>query len=111
MLTNKDIEKLKETFATKEDVCGIKEDVCGIKEDLKRFATKQELKGFKEEILRHFDVVAEDIVNTTKLAMEQISANSEKLNNHEDRIEKLEALKTDVSILKTKMTAVEAKVG
>jgi hypothetical protein len=100
MITDKDVEKLKETFATKED--------------LKQFATKEEMKNFKEEIIRHFDVVAEDIKSSNKLAAEQVSANTEKLAKHEKRIEKLETLKTDISLLNTRMAAVEAlesKIG
>ncbi len=87
MLTNKDVDKLKETFATKE-----------------------ELKSLKEEITRHFDVVAEDIISSNKLVLEQFSTHTEKIANHEERIEKFETVKTDVSIIKTRVIALEAKV-
>lgn len=56
MITNKDVEKLKETFATKED--------------LKQFATKEDLKTSMEETKRHFDVVAEDIKSSITLLAE-----------------------------------------
>jgi hypothetical protein len=59
MITNKDVEKLKKTFATKED--------------LKHFATKEELSDSTEDIKRHFDVVAEDLKNSIGLLAEQIS--------------------------------------
>lgn len=92
MITDKDVEKLKGTFATKED--------------LKRFATKEDLKNSIDEAKRHFDVVAEGIISSNKLVLEQFSINTEKLADHE---EKIENLTTDVSVLKTKMTAQEAK--
>jgi len=56
MITNKDVKKLKETFATKED--------------LKRFATKEEMKNSAEEVKRHFDVVAEDIKGEFRIVAE-----------------------------------------
>ncbi|MDD5593455.1 MAG: hypothetical protein PHG97_01770 [Candidatus Margulisbacteria bacterium] len=40
-ITNKDVEKLKEVFATKEDLKSF-----ATKEDLKSFATKEDLKAF-----------------------------------------------------------------
>lgn len=100
MITNKDVEKLKETFATKED--------------LKQFATKKELQSFKKEVNqkfdetnRHFDVVAEDIKNSIALLAENISAKNSKVDEHE---EKIEALNTDISVLRSRVSAVETKV-
>ncbi len=84
MLTNKDVEKLKETFATKE-----------------------ELKNSAEEVKRHFDVVAEDIKSSIALLAENISAKNSIVDEHE---EKIETLKTDVSVLKSRVSAVEVKV-
>ena len=92
MLTNKDVEKLKETFATKED--------------LKQFATKEEMNRKFKETNRHFDVVAEDLKNTITLLAEQISGKNDKIDDHEEKIENLTA---DVSIFKTKMTAQKAR--
>lgn len=68
MLTNKDVEKLKEQFATKEDL----KQFATKKEMNKRFNTVSEnIKNFKEEIVRHFDVVAEDIKSSNKLVAEK----------------------------------------
>lgn len=103
MITNKDIEKLKETFATKEDL-----EQFATKEDLEQFATKKEMNKRFKETNRHFDVVAEDLKNSIALLAEQISAKNIGSDEHE---KSHETLKTDVSILKTKMTAVEAKIG
>lgn len=87
MLTDKDVEKLKETFTTKE-----------------------EMKQFKEEIIRHFDVVAEDIKSSNKLVSEQVSANTEKLALREEKFKEFETIKTDVSVIKTRVLALETKV-
>lgn len=84
MITNKDVEKLKETFVTKE-----------------------ELKNSTEEVKRHFDVVAEDLKHSITLLAEQISDKNNDADEHE---KSHETLKTNVSILKTRMTAVEAKI-
>ncbi len=84
MITNKDIEKLKETFATKE-----------------------EMKNSAEEVKRHFDVVAEDIKSEFRIVAEQLSSNSDKLNDHDQRINNLDE---EVSMLGIRMTVVEGKV-
>lgn len=94
MLTKKDIEKLKGTFATKED--------------LKQFATKKELKKSAEEVKRHFDVVAEDIKNSITFLAEQMSVKIEKIDEYDGKIENLN---TDVVVLKSRVSAVEVKTG
>ncbi len=92
MISDKDVEKLKGTFATKED--------------LKRFATKEDLKNSTEETKRHFDVVAEDIKSSITLLAEQVSANTEKLTNIEETDKgtqkEIISLKNRVSVLETK---------
>lgn len=93
MITDKDVKKLKETFATKED--------------LKRFATKEDLKISEEETKRHFDVVAEDIKSDFKLLSEQVLTFAEKAAGHEGKIDNLNS---DVSLLKGRVSAVETKI-
>lgn len=88
MLTKKDVEKLKETFATKED-----------------------LKKSAEEIKRHFDVVAEDIKNSIVFLAEQIPNKDDKISKIEEHEEKIENLNTDVVALKSRVSAVEIKDG
>lgn len=83
MITNKDIKKLKETFATKE-----------------------EMKNSAEDVKRHFNVVAEDIKSEFRLIAEQLSSNNDKLNNHNQRINNLDE---EVSMLGIRMTAVEGR--
>lgn len=100
MLTKKDIENLKGTFATKEEM----------KEELKKFATKEEMKDFKEEIIRHFDVVAEGIKNNVAFLVEHISDQNSKLEKIEIHEEKIENLFVDVSALKSRVSAVEASI-
>jgi len=62
-ITNKDIEKLKEHFATKEDLkqFATKEDLkrFATKEDLKQFATKADLEDFRREVRENFATKAE----------------------------------------------------
>lgn len=107
MITNKDVEKLKETFATKKDLERFvtKED---LKENLKRFATKDDLKSSMEEMGRHFDVVAEDIKSEFRLVAEQLSSNNDKLKDHDRKIDNLE---TEVSKLEIRMIVAERKAS
>ncbi|MFA4905877.1 MAG: hypothetical protein WC645_05180 [Candidatus Margulisiibacteriota bacterium] len=60
-ITDKDIEKLKGTFATKDDLdrFATKEDLkrFATKEDLKRFATKDDLAEFKGAVITRLDRV------------------------------------------------------
>lgn len=96
MLTDKDVGKLEGTFATKED--------------LKLLATKEELKNSTKEVKRHFDVVAEDIKSDFKLLSEQVLTFAEKVTEHEEKIKKIETLENNVSVPKTKMGVVEARI-
>lgn len=85
MITNKDVEKLKETFAT-----------------------KKELENSVEEMKRHFDVVAEDIKSEFRLVAEQLSSNNDKLKDHDRKIDNLE---TEVSKLEIRMIVAERKAS
>ena len=56
MITDADIEKLKGTFATKEDLV-----VFATKDDLKAFATKEELGDFRVEVAERLESVETDV--------------------------------------------------
>lgn len=78
-ITKKDIEKLSEVFATKED--------------LKGFATKEDLASLKNEMLTGQDKIMkklEDISIEQKMAYSQSRRQEEKTDNHEIRIKILE---------------------
>jgi chromosome segregation ATPase len=51
---------------------------------------KGDLKKFKDEICRHFDVIAEDLKDNLKIIAEQVGANTEKLQEHDERFNKIE---------------------
>jgi chromosome segregation ATPase len=51
---------------------------------------KEDLKKFKDEICRHFDVIAEDLKDNLKIIAEQVGANTEKLQEHDERFNKIE---------------------
>jgi len=99
-ITNKDIDKLSEifatkkdleNFATKKDLLAIKKDVIGVKDDLVSF--KDEFHGFKNDILASQDKIMkklEDISLEQKMAYSQYKRQDEKLENHERRIVALE---------------------
>ncbi len=65
---------------------------------------KQILSEYKEETNRHFDVVAEDIKSKIEILSEQVVANTEKLEEHDQRFDKIEndlgQVKDDVAIIK-----------
>jgi len=48
-------------------------------------------------IMRHFDVVAEDIKDNIKILAEQVASNTEKLEEHDQRFDKID---DDLSIIK-----------
>jgi len=118
-LTKKDIQLLKGTFATKEDLkrFATKEDLkrFATKEDLKRFATKEDLKRFatKEDLkrfatkddLKRFATkddlmeLKSDLFNKIDPFLKEIMASREEqtvlahqVSEHEDRLEKLEKI-------------------
>jgi len=51
---------------------------------------KEDLKKFKDEICRHFDVIAEDLKDNLKIIAEQVGTNTEKLQEHDERFNKIE---------------------
>lgn len=70
------------------------------------------LEDYKEETKRHFDVVAEDIKGKIETVSEQIASNTEKLEEHDRRFNKidetLETIKLDIEIIKNDL---KQKVG
>lgn len=74
MFTKQDFERLKELFATKDDLKGIKQE---IKEEI-----KEEIIIFKDEILHEIVAFREE--------MAVIIGYSDRIENHDQRIEKLE---------------------
>lgn len=88
-IDKKDIKKLSEVFATKEDLKAF-----ATKEDLKAFATKKDLGNLKGEILVGQDKIMkkiEDITIEQKMAYSQYKRHENKLEDHEKRITSLEA--------------------
>jgi peptidoglycan hydrolase CwlO-like protein len=65
---------------------------------------EENLKQFKDEVIRHFDVVAEDIKDKIGILSEQVSANTEKLEEHDKRFDKIEddlgVIKLDIEVIK-----------
>ncbi|OGB87265.1 hypothetical protein A3H38_03210 [candidate division WOR-1 bacterium RIFCSPLOWO2_02_FULL_46_20] len=92
-ITNKDIEKLSEIFATKDDLKRF-----ATKDDLKRFSTKDDLADLKSEIkddiLTSQDKIMkrlDDIVTEQRMGRLESRRHGEKLEDHETRIATLEA--------------------
>ncbi len=48
------------------------------------------LKDFKNETIRHFDVVAEDLKGDIKMLAEQAASNTEKLEEHDRRFNQID---------------------
>ena len=67
MITDKDIEKLKQVFATKDDLKGL--------------ASKDDLMKFKDEMVGRLDTIDQELAVTNY---------GDQLEDHEIRIEKLE---------------------
>jgi len=70
------------------------------------------LDEYKDETKRHFDVVAEDLKEDIKAVSEQVVANTEKLEEHDRRFNKidetLETIKLDIEVIKNDL---KQKVG
>jgi len=49
--------------------------------------TKENLKQFKDEICRHFDVVAEDLKSEIQLVAEGVSLNTQKLDSNAQKLD------------------------
>ena len=80
---------------------------------------KEILEDYKEETKRHFDVVAEDLKGEIRIVAEQVSANTEKLEEHDRRFNQiderfnriddtLEVIKIDIEFIKNDL---KQKVG
>ena len=78
-------------------------------EDIKKI-----LEDYKEETKRHFDVVAEDLKSKMQTISKQGAANTEKLEEHDQRFEKienklgriedtLEIIKLDIEFIKNEL--------
>lgn len=67
----------------------------------------ENLKQFKDEICRHFDVVGERIEDKIKTVSEQVAVNTEKLEEHDRRFNKidetLEVIKLDIEFIKNEL--------
>lgn len=70
-------------------------------------SVKNILEDYKEETKRHFDVVAEDLKSEIKTVAEQVEANTEKLEEHTQRFNKidksLEVIKIDIGFIKNEL--------
>lgn len=75
MLTKNDIKLLKGVFATKDDINKVRDD-------LKRYALKEDLVNFKDEILREIRSMRQELVI--------IIGYKDQIEDHEVRLEKLE---------------------
>lgn len=69
--------------------------------------TKKILEEYKEETKRHFDVVAEGLKSEIKTVAEQVATNTEKLEEHDQRFNKidetLETIKLDIEFIKNEL--------
>lgn len=72
MLTKKDINLLKETFATKDE----------LKEELKKYATKEDIVTFKDEILHEIVKLRDEVAI--------VGGQRDMLEDHDQRIETIE---------------------
>ncbi|TSC73278.1 MAG: hypothetical protein G01um101470_167 [Parcubacteria group bacterium Gr01-1014_70] len=74
-----------------------------------------EAKNLKEEITRHFDVVAEDVKSDVRALAEKVSDNTEKLTVLQsqvgDNTEKLTVLQSQVGDNTEKLTVLQSQVG
>lgn len=67
----------------------------------------KDYKGYKEETIRHFDVVAENLESKIQFVAEQVASNTEKLEEHDKRFDKidsdLDVIKLDVEMIKNEL--------
>ena len=88
-ITNKDIDKLKEVFATKEDL-----NRFATKEDLKGFATNENLKSFRNEIITRLDKIVGELEKAREdrvFAKAKDDEQDRRLDGVELRMKKVEA--------------------
>ena len=99
MITDRDIEKLKTVFATKEDLKQF-----ATKDDLKRFATKEDLNRFvtKLELREELKEWSNEIISTIEKVF----------NDHAQRTDsRIEKLEREVSIIDMKMNMSLSKIS
>jgi len=69
---------------------------------------KENLKQFKDEICRHFDVVAEDLKSEIQLVAEGVSLNAQKIDSNAQKLDsnaqKLDSLTGQVALNTEKLT-------
>jgi len=67
----------------------------------------ENLKQFKNDICRHFDIVAEDLKDDIKTVSEQVAADTEKLEEHDRRFDKIDndlaTIKLDIEFIKNEL--------
>ena len=80
MLTKKDIQTLKDTFATKEDLNSVKEDLNSLREDFREL--RNDVLTFKDELM--FQILA------MRDELSVVIGYRNHIEDHEIRIEKLE---------------------
>ena len=73
-------------FATKDDFNKLAIEIVQIKSELKTFATKEDLNNMKSEIINFIDAFARKTENYDQKAL----FHSSRIDNHEERITKLE---------------------
>jgi peptidoglycan hydrolase CwlO-like protein len=68
---------------------------------------EENLKQFKDDICNHFDVVAEDIKDKIGTISEQVATNTEKLEEHDKRFDKIDndlaTIKLDIEFIKNEL--------
>jgi DNA repair exonuclease SbcCD ATPase subunit len=73
--------------------------------------TRKILKEFKDEVIRHFDVVSERTDGKIQILAEQIAANTEKLEGHDQRFDQIdqrfEKIEGDLTIIKTDLGSIK----
>jgi chromosome segregation ATPase len=81
----------------KRDVGGLKRDVGGLKRDFAEM--KREQRSLRNDVhqaavetRRHFDIVAESLRSEIRLIAEAVDGHSQRFDNHETRIRRLEQL-------------------
>lgn len=88
-LTKKDIEKLKDVFATKDDLRNELEKYVtkdDLHNELKKYATRDDLIEFKDEIIKRLD----DLRTDKLMLISRNREHEESIANHEERIVNLE---------------------
>lgn len=73
---------------------------------------EENIKQLKDEIVRHFDIVAEDLKSEIQTVAEGVTANTEKIDALSEQVatntETLEVIKLDIEIIKNDL---KQKVG